>query len=82
MIKAIDILAQRKVTETYKTELRFAVNKEFFCAFNAINPPAQKTASGYRLHLPSGDRMDVSEHFQVTVFEADGWKSPDFFGQS
>jgi|14_taG_2_1085336.scaffolds.fasta_scaffold14267_2 hypothetical protein len=80
MIKPIDILAQKKVKETYRTELRFAINKEFFSAFNTVNPPYQKTASGYRLFLPSGERVEVSEHFKVNVFETDGFKDNSFFG--
>ena len=79
MKNSIDILAQKKVKETYRTELRFAVNTDFFAAFNAVNPPHQKTANGYRLFLPNGERVDVSEHLEVTVFETDGWKSANFF---
>ena len=79
MINPIDILTQKKVKETYRTELRFAVNTDFFAAFNAVNPPHQKTANGYRLFLPNGERVDVSEHLEVTVFETDGWKSANFF---
>jgi hypothetical protein len=80
MINPIDILAQKKIKEVYRTELRFAINKEFFSAFNAVNPSFQKTGSGYRLFLPSGDRVEVSEHFEVTVFETDGFKDNSFFG--
>ena len=81
MINPIDILTQKKVKETYRTELRFAVNTEFFAAFNAVNPPHQKTANGYRLFLPNGERVEVSDHFKVTVFETKGWKEASFFGE-
>jgi hypothetical protein len=80
MINSIDILAQKKIKEVYRTELRFAINKEFFSAFNTVNPPFQKTGSGYRLFLPSGERVEVSEQFEVTVFENDGFKDNSFFG--
>jgi len=69
MQKTLDILSTRKVSKTYKEELRFAVNKDCFSTFNTFNPPYRVTASGYRLHLPSGERVDVPGSFPVTVFE-------------
>jgi len=79
MIKAIDILVQKEIKEIYRTELRFAINKEFFCALNTVNPPCQKIGNGYRLFLPNGERVEVSEHMEVEVFETDGWKDASFF---
>ena len=79
MINSIDILAQKKVKEIYRTELRFAINKEFFSVFNTVNPPYQKIGNGYRLFLPSGERIEVSEHMEVEVFETAEWKNASFF---
>ena len=79
MINSIDILSQKKVKDIYHTELRFAVNKEFFCAFNTFNPPYQKTANGFHLFLKNGERVEVSEHMEVEVFETEGCKEASFF---
>ena len=74
MITTLDILSDRKVTNIYKEELRFAINKDFFSAFNTFNPPHQKLAEGYRLFLNDGERVDVSDNFQVEVYEAADFK--------
>tara|TARA_R110000744_G_scaffold368270_1_gene478069 strand:+ start:326 stop:559 length:234 start_codon:yes stop_codon:yes gene_type:complete len=74
MITTLDILSTRKVTNIYKEELRFAINKDFFSAFNTFNPPHQKLAKGYRLFLNDGERVDVSDNFQVEVYEAADFK--------
>lgn len=71
MTQTIDILAGRRVISTYRTDIRFAVEKDFFYAFGNFNPPYQVLANGYRLHLRSGDRVDVPCSFQVEVLEAD-----------
>ncbi len=71
---SLDILSTRKVTNIYREELRFAVSKDFFSAFNTFNPPHQKLAKGYRLFLNDGERMDVSDNFQVEVYEAADFK--------
>jgi len=73
-MKALDILSTRKVTETYKADLRFAIHKDFFSALGTFNPPFQKLASGYRLFLKSGEQVDVPESFQVEVYEAASFK--------
>jgi hypothetical protein len=65
----IDILSQRKIANVYRTELRFAINKDFFFAFNEYNPPFQRIANGFRLHLRNGERVDVPESFEVEVSE-------------
>ena len=69
-MKTIDLLSRRKVTEVYMEEVRFAVNKDFFCAFGTFNPPHQQLANGYRLFLKNGERVDVAGSFRVEVFEA------------
>ena len=73
-MNSLDILSTRKVTNIYQEELRFAINKDFFLAFNTFNPPYQKLAEGYRLFLNDGERMDVSDNFQVEVYEAVDFK--------
>ncbi len=74
MITALDILSTRKVTDIYKAELRFAIHKDFFSAFNTLNPPHQKLPNGYRLFLSDGEQVDVSDSFQVEVYEAADFK--------
>jgi len=74
MTTTLDILSTRKVTSIYKEELRFAINKDFFSAFNTLNPPHQKLSSGYRLFLGDGEQVDVSDGFQVEVYEATDFK--------
>ena len=74
MTTTLDILSTRKVTEIYKEELRFAIHKDFFFALGTLNPPHQRLASGYRLFLKSGERVDVSDSFQVEVYEAADFK--------
>ncbi len=74
MTTTLDILSTRKVTNIYKDELRFAINKDFFSAFNTFNPPHQKLAKGYRLFLNDGKRVDVSDNFKVEVYEAADFK--------
>lgn len=74
MTTTLDILSARKVTNIYKEEIRFAINKDFFSAFNTFNPPHQKLAKGYRLFLSDGVRVDVPDNFQVEVYEAADFK--------
>jgi hypothetical protein len=74
-MNTINVLSTRKVTEIYKTELRFAIHKDFFSAFNTLNPPHQKLSNGYRLFLGDGERVDVSDSFQVEVYEAADFKN-------
>ncbi len=75
MITTLDILSTRKVTSIYREELRFAINKDFFSAFNTLNPPHQKLSNGYRLFLGDGEHVDVSDSFQVEVYEATDFKN-------
>ena len=70
MITALDILSTRKVTDIYKAELRFAIHKDCFSAFNTH----QKLSNGYRLFLGDGEQVDVSDSFQVEVYEAADFK--------
>ena len=74
-MNTINVLSTRKVTEIYKTELRFAIHKDFFSAFNTLNPPHQKLSNGYRLFLSDGEKVDVSDSFQVEVYEAADFKN-------
>ena len=74
MITTLDILSTRKVNNIYKEEIRFAINKDFFSAFNTFNPPHQKLAKGYRLFLNDGARVDVPDNFRVEVYEATDFK--------
>jgi len=74
MTTTLDILSTRKVTSIYRDELRFAINKDFFLAFNTFNPPYEKLAKGYRLFLNDGGRVEVSDNFRVEVYEANDFK--------
>ena len=73
-MNTIDILATREVTEIYREKISLAVSKDFFLALGTFNPPIQKIATGFRLFLKGGERVDVTDCFQVEVYEATNFK--------
>jgi hypothetical protein len=74
MNNTLNILRDKKITGSYRTKIRLAVNCQFFEAFFTMNPAFRQTANGFELWLKDGTREIVSSDFEVTVYETmEGW---------
>ena len=71
---SLELLTTYRVTGTYKTKIRLALDCMFIQTHFTINPPIQPTASGYVIHLPDGTKSEVPTDFEVTVYKVDGFK--------
>ena len=71
---SLDLLSTFRITGTYRTKIRNALECMFVETHGAVNPPIQQNCRGFIINLPDGTKSEVPSDFEVTVYEVDGFK--------